>query len=112
MAKRKCCECYDMDTVKTVRAIVEDAIAMKAIQKFTFFPNSKSLSAFLRQHSHHASWEENGHAYTAQCSTNLLGADLYYKVNYTRDGKTSNLTVIMASLRRMEERVHEKLASA
>ena len=47
-------------------------------------------------------WEEGGHAYTAEYIVSCSCRNVYARGEYTRDGEKTTLTAIRNSLKRME----------
>ncbi len=54
-----------------------------------------------KQYSREIEWTEGGHEWTARTSMEQSCKNVYFRTEYTRDGKKTNLTAVRNSLKRM-----------
>lgn len=91
------------EVAHAVRGIVTEAERMRRAYFFTPPANAYGRRKYEQEHSHApVTWEEGGHAYTAEYSVSCSCRNVYARGTYTRDGKATTLTAIRNSLKRME----------
>ena len=96
------------ELVLKVNMIVEEAKDMKN----AYFFHSPQMASGRRQyeerHSHDmVEWTEGGNTYTAQYTVSCSCANIYAKGIYTKNGKTTTLTAIKNSLKRLDKELEE-----
>lgn len=89
-------------TIEAVKAIIEEAEAMKNAYFFKPPMNASSRRSYEKRHTHETvSWEEGGHQYTAAYEVSCSCSNVYAAGCYTKDGRKTTLTAIRNSLKRL-----------
>ena len=88
--------------IKSITAIIEESAAMKNSYFWAPPANARGRRYYEEQHSHpEVTWDEGGHHYTAEYTVTCSCKNIYAKGYYTKDGKSTTITTIKNSLKRM-----------
>ena len=91
------------EVIAAVRGIVDEAERMRGAYFYRPPANAYGRRKYEQEHSHaQVQWEEGGHDYTAEFGVSCSCRNVYARGTYTRDGKTTTITAIKNSLKRME----------
>lgn len=91
-----------MTNINAIKAIADEAESMKNAYYFRPPMNAGSRRSYEKRHSHdEVRWTEGGHEYTAEYTVSCSCNNVYAKGSYTKDGKTTTLTAIRNSLKRL-----------
>ena len=93
----------NIETIKAVEAIVEEAASMKNAYFWTPDSCASGRRWYEKQHSHDiVEWDEGGHHYSAEYTVSCSCKNIYASGYYEKDGSKTTLTAIKNSLKRMK----------
>ena len=91
------------EVIAAVHGIVSESERMRGSYFFRPPANAYGRRRYEQEHSHApVTWEESGHVYTAEYNVYCSCNNVYARGTYTRDGRTTTITAVKNSLKRME----------
>lgn len=90
------------EIISKISEIITEAEKMRSAYFFTPPTNAGARRSYERYHSHdQVEWEDGGHTYTARYDVRCTCSNVYASGTYTKDGKTTTLTAIRNSYKRL-----------
>lgn len=96
--------------LKKIWEIIEEAENMRNAYFFTPPQRASARRSYEEKHSHGpVTWDDNGHAYSAELSVICTCHNVYVRGNYSRDGKKTTLNAVKNSYWRLKGAEEEAL---